>query len=259
MNVSALFFSFLQKDKEAGVEKAKHFDFIVLGAGIAGLGAGEVLKRSNCKFLILEASDRVGGRIFTTEMKSFSDDSKKIFVDSGAQWLHGRQNELFKLAEKHGLIQAELSEEAEGDYVREDGVAFDPYFVKKVDFKFGQILEEAEKFAHKKNEAYPSSLEKFVEEHFNIYLESLESDNEREQAKQLLDWHRKFVSSYFQNRFETHVNAGRNINRFFKLERSLTFPFISSKSSTTPAFVSAIFQPKIGEIIPSMAKIVRRT
>jgi spermine oxidase len=103
--------------------------------------------RANSNFLILEASDRHCGRIITVEMKSSSKDGKKVFVDSGAQWLHGRNNELFKLADKHNLVRSELSEEAEGDFVREDGKIIDPYFVKKVDFKIGQILEECEAFA----------------------------------------------------------------------------------------------------------------
>lgn len=170
----------------------------MLGAGIAGLGAGEVLKHSNCSFLILEGSERVGGRINTVEMKNFSGEHAKVFVDSGAQWLHGRHNELFKLAEKHNLIHKELSEEAEGDYVRDDGQILDPFFVKKVDFKIGQILEECEAFAGIKAEdfKFPSSVKEFVEENFKAFVGSLETREERDQAMQLLDWHRKFVSGF---------------------------------------------------------------
>lgn len=172
------------------------FDVVVIGAGIAGLGEAKVLKEANLNFVVLEGSDRVGGRINTVAMENLTKDSKNVSVDSGAQWLHGRNNELFKFAEKHGLIRPELSEEAQGDYIRDDGTKLDEYFVKKVDFKFGQILEECEEFASKKSDKsfkFPASLKEFVEENFQDFVKSLENEEEKLQAMQLLDWHRKFV------------------------------------------------------------------
>lgn len=39
---------------------------IVVGAGISGLRAAAVLKRHGCEVVILEARDRIGGRILTS-------------------------------------------------------------------------------------------------------------------------------------------------------------------------------------------------
>lgn len=116
-------------------------------------------------------------------------------VDAGAQWLHGRDNELFKFAENFDLIHPQLSEEAEGDYIREDGMKFDEFFVKKVDFKFGQILEECEELVHKKNDEnfeFPKSIDDLVNLKFKIFVDELETEEEKTKAMQLLDWHRKF-------------------------------------------------------------------
>lgn len=225
--------------------EVQHFDVVVIGAGIAGLGAAKVLKEAKVNFVVLEGSDRVGGRINTVDMENLTKDSKKVSVDSGAQWLHGKNNELFKFAEKHSLIRPELSEEAQGDYIRDDGTKLDEYFVKKVDFKFGQILEECEDFAAKKGDKshkFPSSLKEFVEEKFQVFVESLESEEEKLQAMQLLDWHRKFVS------------IGKLILNNLDLNHNFC-----SKSSTTHVSVSTTSRPKIGGIIPSMVKAVRRT
>ena len=176
----------------------KHFDFVVLGAGISGLGAGKELKAANMNFMILEGSDRVGGRINTIEMKNLKEDCncRKVHVDAGAQWIHGRNNELFKFAENFELIHPELSGEAEGDFICEDGSKIDNCFVKKVDFKIGQILEECETFVKQKDQQsfkFPTSIEEFVNEKFEEFLESLETKEERRLAIRLLDWHRKFV------------------------------------------------------------------
>lgn len=172
-----------------------HYDTIILGAGISGLGAGETLKKSGMNFVILEADDRVGGRINTAEMiQRNAKNESSIMVDAGAQWLHGRNNELFKVADAFNLILPEVSQEAEGDYIREDGFLFDEYLVKKVDFVFGQILEECEQLKGQKNLKFPSSIEEFVNEKFMKFVDSLQTGDEKKQAVQLLDWHRKFVS-----------------------------------------------------------------
>lgn len=169
------------------------YDAIVIGAGIAGLGAGRTLFESNMNFIILEGSDRVGGRVNTIEMSS---NGSTIKIDTGAQWLHGKDNELFKFTESSSLVRPELSEEAEGDYAFEDGTKIDEFFVKKVDFKFGEILEECEQLVTKKDDQnfkFPRSMEEFVGKRFNDFVASLNSEEEKTLALQLLNWHRRFV------------------------------------------------------------------
>lgn len=55
---------------------------IVIGAGIAGLAAAQTLKKQGASVQILEARDRIGGRVLT-------DDSLCMPVDCGASWIHG--------------------------------------------------------------------------------------------------------------------------------------------------------------------------
>ena len=43
----------------------KHYDVIIVGAGLAGLQAGRVLKQHGVDFLLLEGSQRIGGRVYT--------------------------------------------------------------------------------------------------------------------------------------------------------------------------------------------------
>lgn len=171
------------------------YEIIVLGCGIAGLAAGRVLNSAKVNFLMLEASNRVGGRIHTVNMRNLRDDGEIVRVEAGAQWIHGKNNELFQYANKLGMIRSELSEEAEGDYVREDGAHFDDFFVRKIDFKIGQILEECEQLVEEKNNRdfkFPTSIAEYVGEKFEEFVKTLETSEEKLQARQLLDWHRKF-------------------------------------------------------------------
>jgi hypothetical protein len=60
-------------------------DVLVIGAGIAGLRAAEVLVGKGRRVIVLEARDRLGGRIYT-------DRSWGVPVELGASWIHGVQN-----------------------------------------------------------------------------------------------------------------------------------------------------------------------
>ena len=45
----------------------QHFDVIIVGAGLAGLQAGRVLQQHGVDFLLLEGSQRIGGRVYTLD------------------------------------------------------------------------------------------------------------------------------------------------------------------------------------------------
>lgn len=162
---------------------------------MAGLGAATNIKKNSKKsFLLLEAQEGPGGRVSTKNLKTFRNEKyleKSELIDSGAQWLHGKLNYLHEIAEKYDLISAVLSEEGLGDYLMEDGKKIDEFFVKKVDFVVGEILEECEKYASG-SEDYPRSVEHFLREKFKKFYETLKTNREKEAALKLLDWHIRF-------------------------------------------------------------------
>ena len=56
---------------------------LVIGAGAAGLSAAQVLLQAGLNVQVLEARDRIGGRIYTSRLWS------DLPVDLGASWIHG--------------------------------------------------------------------------------------------------------------------------------------------------------------------------
>ncbi|MGF1575683.1 MAG: FAD-dependent oxidoreductase, partial [Cyanophyceae cyanobacterium] len=68
---------------------------LVIGAGLAGLAAAKELKRHGHEVVILEARDRIGGRIWTSHKW------QDLPLDLGASWIHGiRGNPINDLAEQ---------------------------------------------------------------------------------------------------------------------------------------------------------------
>jgi monoamine oxidase len=73
-------------------------DAVIVGAGAAGIAAGRRLAAANRRFLIVEASERVGGRCFT-ETQTFG-----VPYDRGAHWIHTPDiNPVAKLATRAGF------------------------------------------------------------------------------------------------------------------------------------------------------------
>lgn len=111
---------------DGGTSDAQVADVLVLGAGIAGLAAARFLSERGVRCLVLEARDRVGGRIHSLQ-------TSQGVVELGAEFVHGKDAELWSLIEESGAKTVErggamLREDVDG--LREDedespGEAFD--------------------------------------------------------------------------------------------------------------------------------------
>ncbi len=70
---------------------------VVIGAGAAGLGAARDLTAAGHPVVVLEARDRIGGRVWTVDVGDAA-------VDLGGSWLHGlRDNPLAEIASSLGI------------------------------------------------------------------------------------------------------------------------------------------------------------
>jgi monoamine oxidase len=81
-------------------------DVIVIGAGAAGLSAASDLVQSGLRVTVLEARDRLGGRILTH--RAPSEDSA---IELGAEFVHGRPREIWEIVESAHLETKEVGGE----------------------------------------------------------------------------------------------------------------------------------------------------
>jgi monoamine oxidase len=113
----------------------KAVEVLVIGAGMAGLTAARALAERGVKVCVVEAQDRVGGRVLTRKTAGGG------MVELGAEFVHGRAPELWALISEAGVATVER----DGTMLREQwggGVAEDD----PQDAEMFVPLEELENF-----------------------------------------------------------------------------------------------------------------
>jgi monoamine oxidase len=88
------------------VERAEVVDVAVVGAGVAGLAAARALRRRGLTILVLEARDRIGGRVLTLH-----DPRLPLPVELGAEFVHGPAPLTHRILAEAGITTCDVAGE----------------------------------------------------------------------------------------------------------------------------------------------------
>src|ERR1700761_1825494 len=83
------------------------YDVIIVGAGAAGLAAGAKLAQAGQRVALLEARDRIGGRIFTQHLPA-AESRAPMCIELGAEFIHGLPSTTWSLVGQAKLSAYEL-------------------------------------------------------------------------------------------------------------------------------------------------------
>ncbi|HEX4877432.1 MAG TPA: NAD(P)/FAD-dependent oxidoreductase [Chitinophagaceae bacterium] len=72
---------------------------VIIGAGFAGLSAAYYLYKKKIDFVILEARNRIGGRVFSHVM----DEKENLVIELGAEWVGNSHERMQNLCNEFGL------------------------------------------------------------------------------------------------------------------------------------------------------------
>ncbi|KAM5158411.1 lysine-specific histone demethylase 2 [Mantella aurantiaca] len=137
---------------------------IVIGAGPAGLAAARELHNFGIKVMILEARDRIGGRVW--DDKSF----KGVTVGKGAQIVNGCiNNPIALMCEQLGITMHKLREKC--DLVQEGGRLTDPSIDKRMDFHFNAILDVVAEWRKDKGQQQDVPLGDKIQEIYKAFIQ----------------------------------------------------------------------------------------
>lgn len=89
-------------------------DVVVVGAGVTGLTAARRLRTEGLKVVVMEARDRVGGRLLTDEVDG-------VRLEVGGQWVSPDQTALLGLLDELGLDTYQRYRLGDSVYIGRDG------------------------------------------------------------------------------------------------------------------------------------------
>ncbi|GAA2037748.1 NAD(P)/FAD-dependent oxidoreductase [Agromyces tropicus] len=89
-------------------------DVVIVGAGAAGLTAATELVTAGREVVVLEARDRVGGRLWTGDVDG-------AMLEIGGQWVSPDQDALIETLDELGLETYDRYREGQNVYIAEDG------------------------------------------------------------------------------------------------------------------------------------------
>ncbi|MCC5930711.1 MAG: FAD-dependent oxidoreductase [Cyclobacteriaceae bacterium] len=103
---------------------------LIIGAGFSGLAAGLTLSRAGIKVTILEARNRIGGRVFSFSPKQSGDQ----IIELGAEWVGYSHTRVIELCKEFNLPldnnQFETDLLLEGKHTRQNQWSFSPEMEK---------------------------------------------------------------------------------------------------------------------------------
>jgi monoamine oxidase len=79
-------------------------EVLIIGAGAAGLAAARDLSAAGKQVTILEARERIGGRVYTNH-----ENASRIPIELGAEFVHGKHPALMKILEESGIPFCDVS------------------------------------------------------------------------------------------------------------------------------------------------------
>jgi spermine oxidase len=161
---------------------------IIIGAGIAGIAAGNTLANAGFDdFLILEATDRIGGRIWSVDLETVNGQKAEM----GANWIHGiDKNPIYKLAVENNLLKGSFQGRKLGKrlmFLTEKGEPINSKIVEEVDWLYGMLMAQCEEFyqLHQPTPVENDSVGAFLEREFD-YKMNRYSGPERKLRKMIL-------------------------------------------------------------------------
>ncbi|KAJ5174491.1 uncharacterized protein N7482_000368 [Penicillium canariense] len=174
----------------------------VIGAGLSGLRCADILLQNGAQVTILEARDRIGGRVHQEEVGGHS-------VDLGPNWIHGTgANPIMSIAEATQTVT--YDPEGRNISISRDGNLIDEETAAKAAEFMWATIEEAFQYSNQHGDTIPPERSLY-----DFFQEKLEQTQFSQEEKQICLDSCKFWGTYVGDPIE------RQSLKFFYLEECI--------------------------------------
>lgn len=184
---------------------------IIIGAGAAGYAAAcKLLENGFTNIQVLEAENRIGGRVRTVE---FGDG----LVEMGAQWCHGeKDNIVYGMVKDLNLLQPSSFNYGHFRFVNAQGNFLDTNVTDKLIDLLHMISDDKDEL-QKQN----GSLGEYITKRYNEIVSTKHSDVDKKITNCILDWVRKLENILNGSKNWNEVSA-KGISTFQNCEGDMT-------------------------------------
>lgn len=138
--VAGLNVAFFSNLNSCSLPNEESEDVIIIGGGIAGLNAGNKLKKAGINFKICEASKRLGGRIMTGK----GGNGDEFYFEMGGEFIDSSHDDMLDLVKEFNLDLLDCV-----DFVSKNNLVKDLYFFNGRSYSESAVIEEFKKIAPK--------------------------------------------------------------------------------------------------------------
>jgi len=148
---------------------------IILGSGLAGLGAAKKLKEAGCDYIILEARKRIGGRVFT----HYSNEWDGLTLELGAEWIGKSHIELQNLNNENKNVML--------DHTFDTRLMLQDKFFEKGAWSFDASIDNFKTALQKFKEGDEKTLKALDKIDYWHYLKKIGLSDENIEIRELFD------------------------------------------------------------------------
>lgn len=181
--------------------KKKLYDVLIVGAGMSGLSAALVAKEQGLSYKVIDARNRIGGRVYSQKLRS------GLVIERGGEWIGKSHKELLTFCRKYN-IPLEKHQYKDARYFFNTGKEFKGFEALLTNFEtYAKGLRPA---SIPVNEDWYSFLrERFTEEEMEVIASVYESDyGVHMRYIGARDGHTEFMGGGDTGHLDYHVKGG---------------------------------------------------